>query len=426
MRAWLLFTLHARQMKLRGFAFNSSGDIILPPVIINRLVGLIKSGVNMDGVLKQITDVFSPQTKEILATELGDSAAASLPQLCPILIAQLYNYLKSGNYPADFLRKLHDVPEFSTSALNTLVTAGLPQLLSAVLNNRTSETIETIASSLKINKEKAISLLSVAGSIVLGIAGKYLRNRNAQSVSLVGWLESQLPELRAAAPATLGAEPAAAAVKTPTPASPVKRRKFWPWILLILLLLLAFLLLRACNTREQATPASATTPAADTTTNWSMPKIDLGEFFKKRLPNDVTLDIPKNGIENHLIAHIESGDPVSKDLWFSFDRLVFKTNSAQLEPQSEEQLNNIANILRAWDTVKIKLGGYTDNTGTDEINMKLSQQRADSVRLALIERGVSPDRITAKGYGSAHPIVPNDTAENRARNRRIDINVTEK
>lgn len=394
----------------------------------------------MDGALKQLADFFSSQTKETLATELGNGAAASLPQLCPILVAQLYSYLKSGNYPADFLRKLYNIPEFSVSRLGDISAGGLPPLLSAILNNHTSETIEAIASSLNINKEKAISLLSIAGSIVLGIAGKYLRNRSAQSISLVGWLETQLPELRAAAPSTLGqgkATPAEAGAASATAtaagaAAPVKRRKIWPWILLIVLLLLAFLLLRSCSSPAPVTQASAPVSAApaaqpaDDASTWSLPKLQLGEFFKKQLPNEVTLNIPENGIENHLIAHIESGDPVSKDLWFSFDRLVFKTNSAQLEPQSEEQLNNIANILRAWDKVKIKLGGYTDNTGTEEFNMKLSQQRADSVRLSLIERGVSPERITAEGYGSAHPVVPNDSAENRARNRRIDINVTEK
>lgn len=397
----------------------------------------------MDGALKQLAGIFNPQTKEFLATELGNSAAASLPQLCPLLIAQLYNYLKSGNYPADFLRQLYNIPEFSVSDLQNILAGGLPQLLPGILNNHTSETIEAIASSLNINKEKAISLLSVAGSMVLGIAGKYLRNRTAQSISLVGWLESELPELRAAAPSTLGqgkaaagagaAATTAAAGANPVPAA--KRRKIWPWILLIVLLLLAFLLLRSCAT--SAPPAatqvpapvsapSASEPATEEASTWSLAKQQLGEFFKKQLPNDVTLNIPENGIENHLIAHIESRDPVSKDLWFSFDRLVFKTNSAQLEPQSEEQLNNIASILRAWDKVKIKLGGYTDNTGAEEFNMKLSQQRADSVRLSLIERGISPERISAEGYGSAHPVVPNDSAENRARNRRIDINVIEK
>lgn len=410
----------------------------------------------MDGILNQLTDILNPQATEKLATVLGSDVANALPRFCPLLAAQLYNYLKSGQHPADFLRKLHDSPEFNASNTESILAGGIPPLLTSIFNGQTNKAVEVITNAMKISDEKAISMLKIAGTMVLGVAGKYLRNRNAQSISLVGWLETQLPQLRAVAPATLGevdgvapavgaaAATAATATATATTeprvaqvkSTPVveKRRKIWPWILLLLLLACLLFLMRGCKTEthttvaptapvEQTTAAPATTDEPDT---WSLSKVQLGDFFKKQLPNNVTLDIPQNGIENHLIAHIESNDPVSDNLWFSFDRLVFKTSSAVLEPQSEEQLNNIANILRAWPNVKFKLGGYTDNTGSEEFNMKLSQQRADSVRLSLIERGIQPDRIVAKGYGSAHPVVPNDTAENRARNRRIDVNVMEK
>ncbi|MCD1125180.1 OmpA family protein [Jinshanibacter sp. LJY008] len=83
-------------------------------------------------------------------------------------------------------------------------------------------------------------------------------------------------------------------------------------------------------------------------------------------------------------------------------------------------------ILKAYPNVKLKLGGYTDNTGTEEINLKLSQDRADSVRAQMIQLGADASRLEAKGYGSEHPVAPNDTDENRAKNRRIDILVIEK
>ncbi|WP_338085961.1 OmpA family protein [Limnobaculum eriocheiris] len=138
------------------------------------------------------------------------------------------------------------------------------------------------------------------------------------------------------------------------------------------------------------------------------------------------MNIPQYGVENKLIEFIESSAPVDSTTWFFFDRLLFKTNSAQLEPQSDEQLNNIVAILKAYPNVKLKLGGYTDNTGTEEINLKLSQDRADSVRAQMIQLGADASRLEAKGYGSEHPVAPNDTDENRAKNRRIDILVIEK
>ena len=74
----------------------------------------------------------------------------------------------------------------------------------------------------------------------------------------------------------------------------------------------------------------------------------------------------------------------------------------------------------------MKLGGYTDNTGKAASNLKLSQDRANSVRVELEKMGISKDRLEAEGYGQAHPVASNDTEEGRAQNRRISIRVTKK
>ena len=97
-----------------------------------------------------------------------------------------------------------------------------------------------------------------------------------------------------------------------------------------------------------------------------------------------------------------------------------------MRPESQEQLNNIAAILKAYPSVKVKIGGYTDNTGDPDANLRLSQQRADSVMQQLMSMGIAPDRLTAQGYGDQYPIGDNSTPEGRAKNRRIALNVTEK
>ena len=71
----------------------------------------------------------------------------------------------------------------------------------------------------------------------------------------------------------------------------------------------------------------------------------------------------------------------------------------------------------------VKLDGHTDNTGSDAINNKISQQRVDSIKNYLIEKGINPNRIVAKGHGSSKPIAPNDTEEGRVKNRRVEINL---
>lgn len=132
------------------------------------------------------------------------------------------------------------------------------------------------------------------------------------------------------------------------------------------------------------------------------------------------------GVENKLVDFIQSDKQVSKDLWFSFDRLLFETGKATLIPSSQEQLKNVAEIMKAFTNVDIKLGGYTDNVGDDNANMKLSTDRANTVMNELIKLGVASSRLKAEGYGEQHPVASNDTDAGRQQNRRIDIRVTKK
>jgi len=82
--------------------------------------------------------------------------------------------------------------------------------------------------------------------------------------------------------------------------------------------------------------------------------------------------------------------------------------------------------MKAYPKVKIKLGGYTDNTGDAAANLKLSSERANNVMAELVKKGVDASRMEAQGYGEEHPVGDNKTEEGRAMNRRISLRVTEK
>ena len=124
--------------------------------------------------------------------------------------------------------------------------------------------------------------------------------------------------------------------------------------------------------------------------------------------------VPENGVESRLLSFIIGGTRVVKDtVWFNFDRLLFETGSSILTPESKEQVDNIAAILKAYPAVDIKLGGYTDNVGNPAENLKLSSDRANRVRTDLISRGIAADRLTAEGYGENHPVSDNLTPEGR-------------
>jgi K(+)-stimulated pyrophosphate-energized sodium pump len=172
---------------------------------------------------------------------------------------------------------------------------------------------------------------------------------------------------------------------------------------------------------ESMTPQLASTlPVSDGIKN-------LGAKMDKALSSGVTLNIPENGIENNLLKFIENKDQaIDKKAWFDFDRLTFETGKSTLKPESTEQLKNIAEILKAFPNVNIKLGGYTDNTGDANANLKLSGERASTVKAELIKLGITDDRLESEGYGQENPVSTNDTEEGRAANRRISIRVTKK
>ena len=153
----------------------------------------------------------------------------------------------------------------------------------------------------------------------------------------------------------------------------------------------------------------------------------LGGFFKTKLSSGVELNIPEMGVENKLIKFLNSNTGVSMDQWYNFDRILFATGSATIDRgKSTEQINNITEILKAYEGVEIKIGGYTDNTGNPESNMRLSAARAQAVKNALVAGGINGARIATEGFGIAHPVATNDTPEGRALNRRIAVNVTKK
>jgi len=155
---------------------------------------------------------------------------------------------------------------------------------------------------------------------------------------------------------------------------------------------------------------------------------DLGEVSELKMKDGYTINVGANAVERKLVNFItDESKQIDKTTWFTFDRLTFETGSAKLKTSSMEQVKNIAGILKTYTNVKLKIGGYTDNTGDAAANLKLSQERAEAAKAAIVKEGIDGRRLEAEGYGQEHPICPeNNTPECKAVNRRIDVRVMEK
>jgi outer membrane protein OmpA-like peptidoglycan-associated protein len=315
------------------------------------------------------------------------------------------------------------------------VTTKASEFLSEVFGGQLSNVQAGIAETASLPFPAVGGIMMTGAPMVMAALAEKAQADSLSASSLGAMLISELPRLRAfsTTPASARANTAAVVDETQGPAG-------WLWpVLLFGALLIAGLVWYFSQTNGEgkmndtasqtattltSSASKAGSAVADATNNAAAA---LGSFFRRKLPGGTELNIPENGIENKLIAFIEDPSrPVDKTTWFDFDRLLFATGSATLEASSNEQLINVADIMRAYPKVSIRIGGYTDNTGDPSANQKLSEDRANNVMNELTKLGVEPSRMDAKGYGDEHPVASNETAEGRARNRRISLRVVDK
>ncbi len=114
---------------------------------------------------------------------------------------------------------------------------------------------------------------------------------------------------------------------------------------------------------------------------------------------------------------------IEKEISFSAKNIQFDTGKSTIKSKSYKDLDNIVKIMNKYPRTKFSIDGYTDNTGNKDRNLKLSDDRANSVKQYFINKGISASRLTAKGHGIANPIASNRTSAGRAKNRRVEITI---
>ena len=146
--------------------------------------------------------------------------------------------------------------------------------------------------------------------------------------------------------------------------------------------------------------------------------------FKDSVSN-ITLDIPALG-PNESYKTAQKVDLFHQPAkTFILDDVNFETGKADLKIESFPVLDELVAYLNRKDDERIEIGGHTDNVGKPAANILLSMERAKSVMVYVISKGINASRLTAKGYGSSIPVASNLTGKGKAMNRRTEIKILE-
>jgi outer membrane protein OmpA-like peptidoglycan-associated protein len=151
----------------------------------------------------------------------------------------------------------------------------------------------------------------------------------------------------------------------------------------------------------------------------------VGYFLWKRFKNRAECE--KNGGKwdaKTKTCKIDAPAKFQEVIAKAYDNLTFKTGSATITNTSYKFLDGIADYMKENPTFTLAIVGHTDNTGSDEYNQKLSEDRAEAVKSYLIKKGIGEISITAEGKGESEPIADNNTSEGREKNRRVVFSVT--
>lgn len=424
-------------------------------------------------LLSAVNNVFNGDFLNKAASAFGENEADIQKAVSGAVPSVLTGLLSKAD-SADGLQSILDIAKKAGSSgllgnlsglLNTGDNAfsGITSLVGNLLGDKLRGIANVIAGFSGIKQSSASSLLNTVAPAALGILGKQASDSHLSVSGLASLLSSQKDSILSAIPSGLNigealglgslagigsklnslfSAPEPAHVSHSTHAevhdshtghghdehNSKKPNWFVPGLLAIAAFVIVLYAFKGCS-GDHGTETNLkheTTEVKHEEHKTEVPATPVRASLKVKLPDGTELDAYKGGIEDQLVAYLNSNEGISKEKWFDFDDLNFETGSATITAASLKQVQNIAAILKAFPKVKIKIGGYTDNTGDSTANVKLSQSRADAVFAKVKELGSEKQLDGAEGYGPAHFVAPNDTEENKKKNRRISINVREK
>jgi len=383
------------------------------------LIGLVQ-GVLNSGVIDQIGKaVGEPQAKTQAAV---NGAAPSV--LAGVLngigsspggAGQILSSLSGGGFDK-VLTNLPAMLGGGSGSVDQLVGMG-KQVLGSLFGDKLGAVGGALASSSGVSTSSGQSILAMAAPVVMGMLGKQLGSNPSPS-GLLNILIANKDAITRLAPAGLmGAlgvksfdQLTGKATGMLEQAASAGARKWIPIAAIAAAVIIGYLAWENCG--QQAQQAGNAATAA------------VKKLTSIALPGGSTINVMPDTFLYNLAHYLGSTGPAPKT--FIFDNLNFETGGTTLTPASTVTVNDLTRVLNAYPAVQVKLVGYTDTTGDPAANVTLSQARARAVADLLAKGGVAPSRITTDGLGAANPVASNDNEEGRAKNRRLELVVTQK
>ncbi|MFA5619633.1 MAG: OmpA family protein [Weeksellaceae bacterium] len=402
--------------------------------------------INIFDLAKDVlsSSVLSSQANAMDENEGGISKA--IGALLPVVMGGLTNKTSGNSEIFEQLKNLGGSNILSNlGAAESTSNPVVGSLLRTIFGDKIGNIVSLISNFAGIKNSSADSLLSLAGSTIFGLLGKQIVGKNLNLDGLTNLLSSQKGLISKAMPAGLSlgslglggvfdsfsssakeagdsvshaAREVESEISGDDGGSPSWLKWLFPLILLGLLLWWFW-----PNNKTVDEVVTDTTEEVQTVLSDAADRVKETFTFK-----DISITAFRGGIENHMIDYLNSGkyetanEEDLKENWYDFDNVKFVHGSSSELETGQEQLENIAKIMKAFPDAKIKIGAYTDKTGDDAANIKISQERADFIKNLLTDLGVGEQITNAEGYGSEFATVPAEASDDeRAVDRKMAI-----
>lgn len=411
----------------------------------------------MPSLLELVQDTLTPDIIGKVNNLIGETPAATDAALRRAAPAVLAGVAQNASTPggAELMRSLVTDGGWGTDLLNNLggrlggggstssLLASGAKLVSSLFGGKADGVTDLIATGAGVQRGSASTILSLAAPIVMSVLGKQMASRGLGAAGLSTLLGDEQASLRGALPAGVSGllglkdsvltggragDPIVTGTRVADPfvrepvvraraadVAPPTSARWWPAVLagLAALAFLAFLVSRTHQPQVASTRVDA-------------PSAAPRQLASITLPDGARLTVGQGGSVHQLSTFLADGAATDLPKRFVFDDLHFESGSTRLTPEGQRTVSSLLAVLNAYPSVRVVLEGHTDATGDAAANKTLSQQRAEAVKRILSDGGVAADRIEAQGYGQERPVADNDSDGGRARNRRLELVVTQR